>query len=80
MFFYKCVNLGKIFLNEIYLFIFEKIMKNITMVKVGYFCMGQKMMWNELVQSANITYDEPIKELVTKKSYLPTYAYLPTHS
>ncbi len=44
MFFYKCVNLGKIFLNEIYLFIFEKIMKNITMVKVGYFCMGQKMM------------------------------------
>jgi hypothetical protein len=42
--FHRCVDLGKIFKNEIYLFSFEQSMKNIIMVKVGYFCMGQNMM------------------------------------
>jgi len=32
------VDLGKIFKNEIYLFSFGQSMKNIIMVKVGYFC------------------------------------------
>jgi len=34
-FFYRCVDLGKIFKNEIYLFSFGQSMKNIIMVKVG---------------------------------------------
>jgi hypothetical protein len=43
-FFYRCVYIGKIFLNEIYLFSFGQSMKKIKMVKVGYFCMQQRMM------------------------------------
>jgi hypothetical protein len=39
---HRCVDLGKIFKNEIYLFSFGQSMKNIIMVKVGYFCMGQR--------------------------------------
>ncbi len=35
--FHRCVDLGKIFKNEIYLFLFGQSMKNIIMVKVGYF-------------------------------------------
>jgi hypothetical protein len=35
--FHKCVNLGKIFKNEIYLFPFGQSMKNIIMVKLGTF-------------------------------------------
>jgi len=42
--FYKCVDFGKIFKNEIYLFSLGQIMKKIIMLKVEYFCMGQKMM------------------------------------
>ncbi len=41
--FHGCVDVGKIFKNEIYLFSFGQSMKNIIMVKVGYFCMGQRM-------------------------------------
>jgi hypothetical protein len=40
----KCVDLGKIFKNEIYLFSLGQIMKNIIMFKVGYFCMGRRIM------------------------------------
>jgi hypothetical protein len=42
--FHKCVHLGNFLKNEIYLFSFGQSMKNIIMVKVGYFCMGQRMM------------------------------------
>ncbi len=42
--FYRCVDLGEIFKNEIYLFSFGQSMKKIIMVKVGYFCLGQRMM------------------------------------
>jgi len=38
--FYKCADHGKIFKNDICLFSFGQNMKNIIMVKVGYFCMG----------------------------------------
>jgi len=43
-FFYRCVDLVKIFKNEICFFSFGQIMKKIIMVKVGYFCMQQRMM------------------------------------
>jgi hypothetical protein len=43
-FFYKCVDFFKKFKNEIYLFSFGQNMKKKIMVKVGYFCMQQKMM------------------------------------
>jgi hypothetical protein len=39
----------KKFKNEIYLFLFGKSMKNIIMVNVEYFCMGQRMMWDNFV-------------------------------
>jgi hypothetical protein len=52
--FHRCVDLGKIFKNEIYLFSFGQNMKNIIMVKVGYFCMGQRMMWNNVVNLSHI--------------------------
>jgi hypothetical protein len=42
-FFYKYVDLGKIFKNEIYFFSFGQSMKK-KMVKVRYFCMRQRMM------------------------------------
>jgi hypothetical protein len=35
-----------IFKNEIYLLSIEKDMKNIIMVKLWYFCMWQRMMWD----------------------------------
>jgi hypothetical protein len=38
IFFYRCVNLGKIFWNEIYLFSVGQSMEKIIMVKVRYFC------------------------------------------
>jgi len=52
--FHRCVNLGKIFKNEIYLFSFGQSMKNIIMVKVGYLCMGQMMMWDNVVNLSHI--------------------------
>jgi hypothetical protein len=42
IFFSKCVDLEKIFKNEF--LSFGQNMKMIKMVKVGYFCMGQRMM------------------------------------
>jgi len=42
--FHSCEDLGKKKLNEIYLFTFGQIMKNIVLVKVGYYYMGQRMM------------------------------------
>ncbi len=42
--FYRCVDLGNIFMNEIYFFSFGQSMKKIIMVKVGYFCKRQRMM------------------------------------
>jgi ABC-type uncharacterized transport system ATPase subunit len=42
-FLYRCVDLGKILKNEIYLFSFGQSMKK-KMVKIGDFCMGQRMM------------------------------------
>jgi hypothetical protein len=52
--FHRCVGLGKIFKNEIYLFSFGQSMKNIIMVKVGYFCMGQRMMRDNVVNLSHI--------------------------
>jgi hypothetical protein len=43
-FFHICVDLGKIFKNETYLFSFGQSMKNIIRVKVEYFCMGCETM------------------------------------
>jgi hypothetical protein len=39
MFLDRCVDIGKIFNNEIYLFSFGQSMEKIIMVKVGCFCM-----------------------------------------
>jgi len=44
LYFYRCVDLGKIFKNGIYLSSFGQSRKNIIMVKVGYFCVGRRMM------------------------------------
>ncbi len=52
--FYRCVNLWKIFKNGIYLSSFGQSMKKIIMVKVGYFCVGQRMMWNNVVNLSHI--------------------------
>jgi hypothetical protein len=41
-------------LNEIHLFSFGQSMKNIIMVKVGYFCTRQRMMWNNVVYLSHI--------------------------
>jgi hypothetical protein len=43
-----CVHL-EMFLNIKLFFSFGQNMKNITMVKVGYICMGQRMMWDNVV-------------------------------
>jgi hypothetical protein len=56
--FHTCVNLGKIFKNEIYLFSFGQSMKNIIIVKVGYFCMGQRMMWKNVVNLSHVLYQQ----------------------
>jgi hypothetical protein len=40
-FFNRCVDLGKIFKNEIYLFSFEQNMKRKIMVKIRYFCINK---------------------------------------
>ncbi len=53
-FFYRCVNLEKIFKNEIYLFSFGQNMKKIIMIKIGYFCMQQKMMWGNVINLSHI--------------------------
>jgi hypothetical protein len=50
---YRCVDHCKIFKNEMYLFSFRQSTKKIIIVKIGYFCMGQRMMWNSVV---NFTY------------------------
>jgi hypothetical protein len=39
---------------KFYLFSFGQSMKKIIMVKVGYFCMGQRMMWNNVVNLSHI--------------------------
>jgi len=52
--FYSCVNLGKIFKNEICFFSFGQSMKKIIMVKVGYFYMRQRMMGNNIVNLSHI--------------------------
>ncbi len=49
VFFYGCVDVAKIFKDEIYLFSFGQSVKNIIMFKIRYFCMRQKMMWNNVV-------------------------------
>jgi hypothetical protein len=51
--FYRYVNLGKIFLNDFF-FPFGQSMKKIIMVKVGYICMGQKMMWDNVINLSHI--------------------------
>ncbi len=52
--FHRCVDHGKRNLNEIYLFTFGQSMQNIVMVKVGYYCMGQRMMWDNVVNISHI--------------------------
>jgi len=52
--FYRCVDIWKIFRNEIYLFSFGQSMENIIMVKVRYFCMRQRMMWDNVVNLSHI--------------------------
>jgi hypothetical protein len=52
-FLYKCVDLGKIFKNKFYLFSFGQSMQTI-MVKVGYFCIGQRMMWDNVINLSHI--------------------------
>jgi hypothetical protein len=52
--FHRGVNLGKKNLNEIYLFSFGQSMKNIIMIKVGYFSMGQRMMWDNVINLSHI--------------------------
>jgi hypothetical protein len=52
--FYICVDLGKIFKNEIYLLSFRQSLEKIIMVKVRYLCMWQKMMWNNVVNLSHI--------------------------
>jgi len=54
VFFYRCIDLGKTFRNEISLFSFGQSMKMIIMVKVGYFCVGQRMMWDNVVNLSHI--------------------------
>jgi hypothetical protein len=54
VFFNKPIDLGKIVKNEIYFSSFGQSMKNIMMVKVGYFCMGQSMMWDNVVNLSHI--------------------------
>jgi hypothetical protein len=53
-FFYKCVEFGKKIKNEIYLFSFGQSMKKIMIVEVRYFCMGQRMTWNNVVNLSHI--------------------------
>ncbi len=37
-----------------YLFLVGQSMKKIIMAEVGYFCMGQKMMWNNVINLSHI--------------------------
>jgi hypothetical protein len=53
-FFNRCVDFGKTFSIEIYLFSIEQSIKKIMMVKVEHFCMGQRMMWDNVVNLSNI--------------------------
>jgi hypothetical protein len=41
-----------------FMFSFGQNMKNIIMVKVGYFCMGQRMMRDNVVNSSHILYQQ----------------------
>jgi hypothetical protein len=43
-----CVHFEKIFKNELNFFSFGQSMKNIIMVKVGYFCMKQRTIWDNV--------------------------------
>ncbi len=43
-----CVHHGNFFKNEGF-FAFGQSMKKTTMVKVGYYCMKQMMMWDNVV-------------------------------
>jgi hypothetical protein len=50
-FFNRYVDLGKIFKN--FFFHLDKLWKK-KMVKVGFFCMGQRMMWDNIVNLSHI--------------------------
>jgi hypothetical protein len=41
-----------------YLFSCGQSMKKLIMVKVEYFCMGQKMMWNNVVNLSHILWQQ----------------------
>jgi hypothetical protein len=45
---YTCVHFEFFLKNELNLFSFGQSMKNIIMVKVGYFCTKQRMMWDNV--------------------------------
>jgi hypothetical protein len=49
-FYYGLVDLG----NRFYFISFGQSMKKIIMVKVGYFCMGQRIMWDNVVNLSHI--------------------------
>jgi hypothetical protein len=49
-----CVDLGKIFENEIYFLSFGQNMKKIIMVKIGYFCIQQMLMWDNVANLSHI--------------------------
>jgi hypothetical protein len=64
-FFCRVVDLRKKFKNiYIYYFIlfiyfsFGQNMKKIIIVKVGYFCKGQRMMWDNVVNLSHILYQQ----------------------
>jgi hypothetical protein len=54
--------------NEIYLSLFGQSMKNIIIVNVGYFCMGQKMMWDNLVNLSLILYQQIVNYIARWKN------------
>ncbi len=64
--FYRCVDLGKIFKNGVYLSSFGESMKKIIMVKVGYFCGGQRMMWNDVNLSHTLCQQIELCKLMKK--------------
>jgi hypothetical protein len=45
---------SEILKNEIYLFSFGQSMKKVIMVKIGYTCMGQRTMWEYVVNLSHI--------------------------
>jgi len=52
--FNRCVDFGKTFSIEICLFSIEQSIKKIMMVKVEHFCMGQRMMWDNVINLSHI--------------------------